>query len=241
MGMCNARKDRTGVGVGWARGTTAGRGSSALTGGDGDRSPAWVLRSTSGAGVPDEGPARRRAGGRASRRGGRDGHSGIGRLAVGRRQRSAGGLLGGDGEDPAGHAGALRAGGRHLPGVALDDPGCHRHRRVGQRPVEPPGCPQRRQFGRRRRTDAVRTDDVRATTTSRCLRVGRAPPSPTTRRTPSTPRPGCCAPTAAAGGADLSGAVYDYNHSASYVAEVLALAQTYAGVFRRHGCRHGVE
>ena len=34
----------------------------------------------------------------------------------------------------------------------------------------------------------------------------------------------------AAGGADLSGAVYAYNHSASYVAEVLALAQTYAAV-----------
>jgi cell wall-associated NlpC family hydrolase len=32
----------------------------------------------------------------------------------------------------------------------------------------------------------------------------------------------------AAGGADLSGAVYAYNHSASYVADVLALAQTYA-------------
>ena len=31
------------------------------------------------------------------------------------------------------------------------------------------------------------------------------------------------------GGADLSGAVYAYNHSASYVAEVLALAQTYGG------------
>jgi cell wall-associated NlpC family hydrolase len=31
-----------------------------------------------------------------------------------------------------------------------------------------------------------------------------------------------------AGGADLSGAVYDYNHSASYVAQVLALAQSYA-------------
>jgi cell wall-associated NlpC family hydrolase len=29
-------------------------------------------------------------------------------------------------------------------------------------------------------------------------------------------------------GADLSGAVYSYNHSASYVAQVLALAQTYA-------------
>ena len=32
----------------------------------------------------------------------------------------------------------------------------------------------------------------------------------------------------AAGGADVSGAVYAYNHSESYVAEVLALAQTYA-------------
>jgi cell wall-associated NlpC family hydrolase len=30
------------------------------------------------------------------------------------------------------------------------------------------------------------------------------------------------------GGADLAGAVYAYNHSASYVAQVLALAQTYA-------------
>jgi cell wall-associated NlpC family hydrolase len=30
------------------------------------------------------------------------------------------------------------------------------------------------------------------------------------------------------GGVDLSGAVYSYNHSTSYVAEVLALAQTYA-------------
>jgi cell wall-associated NlpC family hydrolase len=33
----------------------------------------------------------------------------------------------------------------------------------------------------------------------------------------------------AAGGADLSGAVYAYNHSSSYVAQVLALAQSYAG------------
>ena len=32
----------------------------------------------------------------------------------------------------------------------------------------------------------------------------------------------------ASGGADLSGAVYAYNHSAAYVAQVLALAQTYA-------------
>jgi cell wall-associated NlpC family hydrolase len=32
----------------------------------------------------------------------------------------------------------------------------------------------------------------------------------------------------AAGGADLSGAVYAYNHSASYVAQVLSLAQSYA-------------
>jgi cell wall-associated NlpC family hydrolase len=31
-----------------------------------------------------------------------------------------------------------------------------------------------------------------------------------------------------AGGADLPGAVYDYNHSSAYVAQVLALAQTYA-------------
>jgi cell wall-associated NlpC family hydrolase len=40
-------------------------------------------------------------------------------------------------------------------------------------------------------------------------------------------RPGCCAPTGRLKG-PTSGAVYAYNHSASYVAEVLALAQTYA-------------
>jgi hypothetical protein len=33
-----------------------------------------------------------------------------------------------------------------------------------------------------------------------------------------------------AGGVDLSGSVYDYNHSASYVAQVLALAKMYAAV-----------
>ena len=53
-------------------------------------------------------------------------------------------------------------------------------------------------------------------------------------------RPGCCAPTARPGGADLSGAVYAYNHSAVYVAQVLALAQTYAAsaaatTARNHG------
>ena len=54
----------------------------------------------------------------------------------------------------------------------------------------------------------------------------------------------------AAGGADLSGAVYAYNHSTSYVAQVLALAQTYAasspattadtGSSDSAGCRGGV-
>ena len=34
----------------------------------------------------------------------------------------------------------------------------------------------------------------------------------------------------ASGGTDVSGAVYAYNHSAAYVAQVLALAQTYAAV-----------
>jgi cell wall-associated NlpC family hydrolase len=35
----------------------------------------------------------------------------------------------------------------------------------------------------------------------------------------------------AAGGADLAGAVYAYNHSAAYVAQVLALAQSYVGSY----------
>ena len=42
-------------------------------------------------------------------------------------------------------------------------------------------------------------------------------------------------PTVAAGGADLSAAVFAYNHSASYVTQVLALAQSYGR--RRSGGR----
>jgi cell wall-associated NlpC family hydrolase len=34
----------------------------------------------------------------------------------------------------------------------------------------------------------------------------------------------------ASGGADIPGAIFDYNHSSSYVQQVLALAQTYGGV-----------
>ena len=41
----------------------------------------------------------------------------------------------------------------------------------------------------------------------------------------------------ASGGADLAGAVYAYNHSASYVAQVLALAQSYGA--RPEGHRRG--
>ena len=57
---------------------------------------------------------------------------------------------------------------------------------------------------------------------------GAAPPSPydPTDAVVAAARLLCA--DGAAGGADLSGAVYAYNHSASYVAEVLALAQTYA-------------
>ena len=80
-------------------------------------------------------------------------------------------------------------------------------------------------------------------TTSPSLPVERPRPAPTTRRTPSTRQPGCCARDGAAGGADLSGAVYAYNHSASYVAQVLALAQTYAAGQRRgyRGLRHRTD
>jgi cell wall-associated NlpC family hydrolase len=57
---------------------------------------------------------------------------------------------------------------------------------------------------------------------------GAAPPSPydPTDAVYAAARLLCA--NGAAGGADLSGAVYAYNHSASYVAQVLALAQTYS-------------
>ena len=57
---------------------------------------------------------------------------------------------------------------------------------------------------------------------------GAAPPSPydPTDAVSAAARLLCA--DGAAGGANLSGAVYAYNHSASYVAEVLALAQTYS-------------
>jgi cell wall-associated NlpC family hydrolase len=57
---------------------------------------------------------------------------------------------------------------------------------------------------------------------------GAAPPSPydPTDAVDAAARLLCA--NGAAGGADVSGAIYAYNHSASYVAQVLALAQTYA-------------
>ncbi len=45
----------------------------------------------------------------------------------------------------------------------------------------------------------------------------------------------------AAGGADLAGAVYAYNHSAPYVAQVLALAQSYAAASTRGGPSTSVD
>jgi cell wall-associated NlpC family hydrolase len=56
---------------------------------------------------------------------------------------------------------------------------------------------------------------------------GAVPPSPydTTDAVYAAARLLCA--DGASGGADLSGAVYAYNHSASYVSEVLALAQSY--------------
>ena len=67
---------------------------------------------------------------------------------------------------------------------------------------------------------------------------GAAPPSPydPTDAVYAAARLLCA--NGAAGGADLAGAVYAYNHSAAYVAQVLALAQSYAaGLVRpaRHG------
>ena len=65
--------------------------------------------------------------------------------------------------------------------------------------------------------------------TSRSLPAERSRRALTTRRTLSTRRSGSSCANGGAGGADVSGAVYAYNHSAAYVSEVLALAQTYAG------------
>jgi cell wall-associated NlpC family hydrolase len=102
----------------------------------------------------------------------------------------------------------------------LDHPGRHWDRRIGQRPVEPARRAQRRQCGGRRRPDAVRTQHLCRLRRAGASRWGKPaePLRPDGRRLSD----------GAAGGADLSGAVYAYNHSTSYVQQVLALAQTYA-------------
>ena len=114
------------------------------------------------------------------------------------------------------------------PGAAMDDPGSHRDHRVRQRAVGPSGSAQRRQRGQGRKGRCSSSRGPLRPTTSRCLPAERPRRVPTIRRTPLLRRPVCLCADGAAGGADLSGAVYAYNHSASYVAEVLALAQTYA-------------
>ena len=162
---------------------------------------------------------------------GRGGHGrgGVGRLTSRRGWRRPRGQRSGDRPDPRRHARPLRAGGGHLPGPALDHPGRHRHRRVGQRAVDPARRARRRQRGRARRGRCSSSRPRSRPTTSRSLPAARHRPAPTTRPMPSTRRPGSCAPTARAGGADPAGAVYAYNHSASYVAQVLALAQSFGG------------
>ena len=212
--------------MGWARGTTAGRGSSALTGGRWpDRSPSWLLGSTSGS---KDSMRRRPGAGLAVGLAVVVGGAAIllprppcsVRVAVFRQHPRR------PQPDPSGDAEPLPGGGDHLPGIVLDDPGRHRDDRVGQRAVEPPGV----HSGANRR--GRRANAIRATHLCRLRPAGAS-----WRGEPAEPlRPGgrrlCGGPPAvangAAGGADVSGAVYAYNHSESYVAEVLALAQTYA-------------
>ncbi len=124
-----------------------------------DRSPAWHLRSRSGTAASDE-EGRRCAGGARPR--GRVAGDGRGRLGHGhvRHRCPAHGDVGRHLQDPARHAGALPGGGGDLPGPALDRPGRHRHRRVGQRAVEPPRGPQRRQCGGGGGAHAVRAGDI---------------------------------------------------------------------------------
>ena len=141
-------------------------------------------------------------------------------------------LRGGNGTDPAGHADALPAGGGHVPGAALDDPRRHRHRRVGQRQSNLPGV----HSGANAAGAEGPMQFEPATFAAYDEPVppgGAVPPSPydPTDAVYAAARLLCA--DGASGGADLSGAVYAYNHSASYVAQVLALAQSLRGRRRR--------
>ena len=82
----------------------------------------------------------------------------------------------------------------------------------------PPPAPKGRCSSCRRRS---------LSTTSRSPRAGPTRRAPTTRPTRSTRRHATSRANGARDGADLSAAVFDYNHSESYVAEVLDLANSY--------------
>ena len=89
------------------------------------------------------------------------------------------------------------------------------------------GCLGRCQCGRRRGPDAVRAPDFRGICGRRSRwRVPSQPPM--TQSTPSTARPGCCAPTEPVERPPWPRAIGDYNHSLSYVETVVVLAQALA-------------
>ena len=69
----------------------------------------------------------------------------------------------------------------------------------------------------------------------RCRRAEPIHPAPTTRPTRSMRPPACSVPTAPPGVRTSPGAIFAYNHSTSYVQQVLTLAQSYGGIDRHRG------
>ena len=202
-----------------------------------DRSPAWLLRSTSRASPSDEGRPRRRAVGRPRRRGGwerrcwrRPSRCSVSAAVLRRHPRPPTAQI-----PPAmltlyqqAAATAPACPGRSWP------PSAPSSRTTASRTC--PACtaaPTRP--GPKDRCSSSRPPSPPTTSPSR--RAGAVPPSPydPTDAVYAAARLLCA--NGAAGGADLSGAVYAYNHSASYVAQVLALAQSYAAA-RRGGHGH---
>jgi cell wall-associated NlpC family hydrolase len=77
------------------------------------------------------------------------------------------------------------------------------------------------------RADAVRTGHLRRLRHSACRPAAPTRPVPTTRQTPVYAAARDLCANGAENGADISAAIYAYNHSQAYVTQVLNLAESY--------------
>ncbi len=119
-----------------------------------------------------------------------------------------------------------QAGGHHLPRAALDRARRHRHRRIGQRPSNLPGVHSGANSAGAE--GPMQFEPATFAAYDEPVPPGGAnPPSPydPTDAVYAAARDLCA--NGAENGADLTAAVFDYNHSQAYVTEVLDLAQSY--------------